>query len=229
MDSLGAFIFDLDGVLVDTAKYHYQAWKRLASSLGFELSPADNERLKGLSRRDSLDIVLAIGGISPGEEERELLAERKNEWYREFLADMDASELLPGVRDFILRSRKLGLCTAVASASKNAPAILAATGIDPLFDAIIDGSMAALAKPAPDLFLLAAKSLGRSPEDCLVFEDAAAGVAAARAAGMSVVGVGSPSVLGAADLVIPGFSGIEPKELLDALGESRLVQDADVF
>jgi beta-phosphoglucomutase len=218
MDRIKAFIFDLDGVVVDTAKYHYLAWQRLAKSLGFEISPKDNERLKGVSRMASLEIVLSVGGIRATETEKEAYAERKNAWYREYLSTMDASEVLPGARLFIEGSRRLGLGTAIASASKNAGTIVEATGIAALFDAIADGYQAARAKPAPDIFLRAAEMLGARPSACVVFEDAAAGVEGAIAAGMTAVGIGDPAVLGAAALVLPGFSGLDVAAFFAKLG-----------
>ena len=212
-----AFIFDLDGVLVDTAKYHYLAWSRLAGQLGFGLDPADNERLKGVSRMASLDIVLSIGGIVVSDDEKARLAARKNDWYNEYLASMDESEILPGALRFLEASRSLGLATAVASASKNAMTILRSTGLLSHLDAVADGNLVARAKPAPDVFLAAAELLGAAPAACVVFEDAAAGVQGARAAGMASVGIGSERTLGAADLVLPGFVDLDPQRLLGLL------------
>ncbi|HTX72494.1 MAG TPA: beta-phosphoglucomutase [Rectinemataceae bacterium] len=218
MDQQRAFIFDLDGVLVDTARYHYLAWQRLASGLGFELDLADNERLKGVSRMASLDIVLTIGGIEAGPEEKEEMAARKNAWYNEYLSSMDASEILPGVLEFLDRTRSEGLRSAVASASRNAMTILRATGLLARLDAVADGSLVARAKPAPDVFLKAAELLALPPASCIVFEDAVAGIEGARAAGMKSVGIGSPGRLGDANLVLPGFVGVSPGEILARLG-----------
>jgi len=200
-----AAIFDLDGVIVDTAKYHYLAWKRLAQENGFDFTEKDNERLKGVSRMRSLEILLEIGGLNPSPAEREAMAVRKNAWYVEYLVKMDASEILPGSVDFLRYLRERGIKTALGSASKNARLILDRLDITPLFDSIIDGEKVHNAKPDPEVFLRAAHELGIAPEDCVVFEDAEAGVEAARRAGMGSVGIGSPLNLPQADMVIAGL------------------------
>jgi beta-phosphoglucomutase len=213
-----ACVFDLDGVLVDSARYHYLAWRRLAATLGFELRPEDNESLKGVSRMACVDIILGLAGKRASEAEKVELAERKNRWYREYVASMDESSALPGARDFVAECRGLGLLLAVASASKNAIDLLRATTLAPLFDAVVDGNEVATAKPDPAIFLAAARKLDVVVGACLVFEDAAAGVEAARAAGMRVVGVGAPAVLAEADLVVPGFEELSAARLLVELG-----------
>lgn len=214
MSDIKGFIFDLDGVIVDTAKYHYQAWRRLAQSLGFDLSLEDNERLKGISRMASLDIVLSIGGIRGDEGQKSAWAAQKNAWYVELISAMGPEEILPGADSFILRARERGLRTAIGSASKNTPGILASLGISELFDVIIDGNRTARAKPDPEVFLLAAQDLGLPPATCVVFEDAAAGAEAAKRAGMACVGIGSPSNLPLADLTIRSFRGIGPETII---------------
>ncbi|MGE5593399.1 MAG: beta-phosphoglucomutase, partial [Betaproteobacteria bacterium] len=206
--AIEAAIFDLDGVVVDTAKYHYLAWKRLANELGFDFSPEDNEKLKGVSRMRSLEILLEIAGLSLDEQKKTELAEKKNRWYVEYVSKLSPSEILPGASEFIGGLRKLGIKTALASASKNAPIILEGLGITTLFDAVVDGNTASKAKPDPEVFLLAAARLGADPRRCVAFEDAEAGVEAARRAGMFAVGVGKPEVLRHADHVIPGFAGL---------------------
>jgi beta-phosphoglucomutase len=203
-------IFDLDGVIVDTARYHYLAWRRLASELGFEFSLADNERLKGVSRARSLELLLEAGGLSLGAEKKAALAEKKNRWYVESLSRMDGSELLPGARDYLLAQRAAGRRVALGSASKNAGMILQRLGIAGLFDAVIDGTRVTNAKPDPEVFLLAARELALEPADCVVFEDAAAGVEAARRAGMRVVGIGDAAILRDADLVVSGLDRLLP-------------------
>ncbi|MGG6314078.1 beta-phosphoglucomutase [Paenibacillus macerans] len=205
MSSIKACLFDLDGVLVDTAKYHYLAWKRLAAELGFEFTEQDNEKLKGVSRMASLDILLQVGGLDLDEAAKQELAERKNNWYVECISQMDASEILPGALEFLRQCREAGLKTALGSASKNAPMILRNTGLAPYFDAIIDGTRTASAKPDPEVFLLGAEELGVAPEACVVFEDAEAGIEAARRAGMRCIGIGSPDALGASDLIVPSL------------------------
>lgn len=208
------FIFDLDGVLVDTAKYHYMAWRRLAQSLGFDFTPEENERLKGVSRMQSLDILLSIGGIQANETQRLAYAEQKNTWYVEYISTMGKDELLPEADRFVREARSAGFKTAIASASKNTSLILDRLGIVNLFDAIIDGTCTSRAKPDPEVFLLAAKAIGTDASYCVVFEDAAAGIEAARRAGMYCVGMGSPRQLSLADVVIRNFRGIRPQAIL---------------
>lgn len=197
-----ACIFDLDGVIVDTAHYHYLAWKRLAETLGFELTPDDNERLKGVSRMRSLEIVLEIGGITANEEEKGLLADRKNGWFTVLINQMKPDEIFPGVRQMIEGLKAGGLKVALASSSKNAPTVVDRLGIRSLFEVIVDGTMIKHSKPDPEIFLSAAEKMGIPPIKCVVFEDAEAGVEAALAAGMKCVGIGTPERLGKAHLVI---------------------------
>jgi beta-phosphoglucomutase len=217
MKRIEACIFDLDGVLVDTARLHYLAWKRLANNLGFDLSPDDNERLKGIPRMASLEIVLSLGGLDLGEAEKAALAERKNSWYRESLASLSEADLLPGAGPFLGACRAGGARIALASASASAKDVLRSTGIAGFFDAIVDGTDGPEPKPSPDIFLRAARKLGADSSASVVFEDAAAGIAGAKAAGMLAVGIGSPALLGAADLVMPGFAGVDAAALLAEL------------
>jgi beta-phosphoglucomutase len=200
-----AAIFDLDGVIVDTAKYHYLAWKRLAKELGFDFTETDNERLKGVSRVRSLEILLEIGGLTFDDDAKTQMAARKNDWYVDYIRHMDASEILPGAAEYLKIVRARGVKTALGSASKNAPLILERLGIAPLFDVVIDGNKVSKAKPDPEVFLRAASELGIPPASCVVFEDAEAGIEAAHRAGMGVVGVGKPSTLKEADVVIGGL------------------------
>lgn len=200
-----AAIFDLDGVIVDTAKYHYLAWKRLANEYGFNFTERDNERLKGVSRVRSLEILLEIGGLTLDESEKEKMAARKNEWYIEYIQRMDASEILPGADEYLRRLRAMGIKTALGSASKNTPLILERLGISALFDVIVDGNRVSKAKPDPEVFLRAADELFVPPTSCVVFEDAEAGIQAALRADMGAVGVGNPAILKDADVVIGGL------------------------
>jgi beta-phosphoglucomutase len=220
INDMRAAIFDLDGVIVDTAKYHYLAWKRLASELGFDFTEGDNERLKGVSRVRSLEILLEIGGLDRASSEREALAARKNGWYVEHISSMNPDELLPGAVDYIHYIRGKGVKTALASASKNAPLILDRLGIASLFDVVIDGTKVVAAKPDPEIFNRAAQGLGVPNSECVVFEDAEAGVDAARRAGMGSVGVGHPAILKDADMVIPGFRQLLTVNVTDS-GRSR--------
>lgn len=197
-----AAIFDLDGVIVDTAKYHYLAWKRLARQLGFDLTEEDNEQLKGISRIHSMEIVARIGGLSLPEAELHRLANLKNEWFIEYIEQMRPDEVFPGVVELVKDLRARGIRIGLASSSKNAPAVLGILQITELFDVVVDGTMIIHSKPDPEIFLLAAERLGLPPEVCLVFEDAEAGVEAALRAGMRCVGIGSEVQLGKADMVL---------------------------
>ncbi|HEX2927779.1 MAG TPA: beta-phosphoglucomutase [Ruminiclostridium sp.] len=205
MDNKKGALFDLDGVIVDTAKYHYLAWKRLAEELGFQFTEEHNERLKGVSRMRSLEILLEVGGISCSEEEKLAMAEKKNNWYVEYIKKMDETEILKGAREYLLKLKGGGVKIALGSASKNAPMILDNLGITDLFDAVIDGNKVSKAKPDPEVFLLGAKELGLKAADCIVYEDAEAGIEAARRAGMGTVGIGSRDILKAADMVVKGL------------------------
>lgn len=214
-----AAIFDLDGVVVDTAKFHYQAWKRLAEELGFAFSEKENERLKGVSRMDSLELLLQAGGITNLTRERkEALASQKNEWYKQYLATLTPADVLPGVVRFLHHLRSRGIKTAIASASKNAPLILDKVNISPLFDAVVDGNHIVKAKPDPEVFHEAARVLNVTPSACYVFEDAEAGVEGAIRAGMRVVGVGPESLLARAHLTVTSFEQLELVYLLSRFG-----------
>ncbi|MBN2625349.1 MAG: beta-phosphoglucomutase [Spirochaetales bacterium] len=202
------YLFDLDGVLADTAKYHFLAWKRLADRLDIPFTERDNERLKGVSRMASLEILLQIGGQRLSDGEKRNLAERKNTWYVEYLNELDRSALLPGAREYLDQLRRGGMKTALGSASKNAALILEKTGIADCFDAVIDGSCVSRAKPDPEVFLKGAEALSLPVEACVVFEDAPSGIGAAKRAGMYAVGVGDPLLLGEADGVIPSLASM---------------------
>ena len=197
-----ACIFDLDGVIVDTAHYHYLAWKRLANELGIDLTVDDNEKLKGVSRMHSLDIILQMGGVSLSQHDKEVLANKKNSWFVDYVERMAPEEIFPGVKELIQQLRAKGQKIALASSSKNAVTVLQLLHIQNEFDAIVDGTMIIHSKPHPEIFLLAAKKLNIDPFECLVFEDAESGVEAALAAGMRCVGVGSVKQLGKANKVI---------------------------
>lgn len=213
-----ACIFDLDGVIVDTAVYHYQAWKRLANELGFDFTEAQNERLKGISRIRSLELILEWGGIHKTAAEQQELATRKNDWYVSMINKMTPEEILPGAKEFLEQVRSAGLKTALGSASKNSSTILERTGLLPLFDVIVDGNSVTASKPDPEVFLKCAAALGVAPVHCVVFEDAIAGIEAARAAGMEAVGIGDSTTLTGADAVVPNlnFMSIEKLNKLKA-------------
>ena len=195
-------IFDLDGVIVDTAHYHFLAWKRLAGELGFELTVEQNERLKGVSRMHSLEIILELAGIDLSPGEKHALAEKKNGWFVEYLDRMVPDEIFPGVKGLINDMKSSGIKVALASSSKNADKVIRLLRIQDEFDAVVDGTMITHSKPHPEIFLLAASKLGVPARYCLVFEDAEAGVEAAHAAGMKCIGVGSAAQLGSAERVI---------------------------
>jgi beta-phosphoglucomutase len=200
-----ACIFDLDGVIVDTARYHFLAWKRLADDLGIHFTESDNERLKGVSRMASLEIILELGNIKPDNARKEELASLKNQWYVDYIKRMKPEEILPGVREFINELKHANISVALGSASKNTPLILERVNLKNLFDAVADGNNVTKAKPDPEVFLKAAEMLGVNPENCVVFEDAVAGVQASLNAGMKCVGIGSAEILSGAHLVIKGL------------------------
>ncbi len=195
-------IFDLDGVIVDTAKFHYLAWHRLAQELGITFTETDNERLKGVSRMESLDILLSLGTTTYDQKAKDAMAVRKNGWFVDYINAMTPDDVFPGVRDLLLQFRKQGYKLGLASSSKNAATVLSRVGIADLFDTVVDGTMIKNSKPDPEVFLLAASNLKANPSECVVFEDAEAGVEAAVRAGMKSVGIGSPQQLGKANRVV---------------------------
>ena len=214
MNKIKAFIFDLDGVIVDTAKYHYQAWKDLANSLGFDFTENDNERLKGVSRVRSLEILLEIGEKEFDEQTKVELATRKNNQYVGLISKMTPREILPGVTNFLQSAKDAGIKIVLGSASKNAPLILEKIELDHFFDAVIDGNKVSRAKPDPEVFLKGAIAINTNPSECIVFEDALAGIEAAKNAEMIAIGVGDPKILAGADAVIQGFNGLTINKLL---------------
>ena len=202
------FIFDLDGVIVDTAKYHFLAWKRLAKSLDIDFTEEDNEQLKGVSRVKSLEKILSWGNKIISEDQfRELMA-KKNEEYLSYIAEMGGDEILPDVPRVLHTLIEKQQPISLGSASKNARTILERVDLKKYFDAIVDGNDVSKAKPDPEVFLIAAKLLNIRPEDCIVFEDSVAGVEAANVANMISIGIGSKSVLGHADFVFKDFTEI---------------------
>jgi beta-phosphoglucomutase len=208
-----ACIFDLDGVLVDTARYHFMAWKRLANELGIDFTESDNERLKGVSRIDSLEIILELGNRKIDNSKKLEYATLKNKWYVDYISKMTPDEILPGCVVFINELRKAGIPVAIGSASKNSPMILEKVGILNLFDAVVDGNIVSKAKPDPEVFIKAAELMKVDPLNCFVFEDAVAGVQAAINAGMMCIGVGSAQVLRKAHAVVSGLNEMNLKKL----------------
>ncbi len=201
-----AFIFDLDGVIVDTARYHFLAWQKLAQELGIEFTPEHNEQLKGVSRVRSLDLILELGKVTAPQEDKNRWLIQKNDEYLEYLKDIDYSEILPGVMPILQFLKEKNQVIALGSASKNARPILEKTGIIQYFDAIVDGNDVTNAKPDPEVFLQAAKLLGASPENAIVFEDSVAGVQAANTANMTSVGIGEETILHEAKYIFKDFT-----------------------
>ena len=201
-----AVLFDLDGVIVDTARLHYAAWKRLADELGVHFDERLNQHLKGVDRLGSLDLLLGPRASHLGSAEKQRLADVKNRWYVESLGSIGTGDLLPGAHDALDEVHRAGLRTGLVSASRNAKTVLDRLGVADRFDVVVDPSSVAQGKPAPDIFLAAARELGTTPAGCLGIEDAAAGVAGLKAASMAALGVGDPVVLRQADWVIPDLT-----------------------
>ncbi|MDI9857854.1 MULTISPECIES: beta-phosphoglucomutase [Flectobacillus] len=213
MTTVKACLFDLDGVIVDTAVYHFQAWRRLANELGFDFTEHQNEQLKGISRMESLELILNWGGVTLTEEEKVAWATKKNQWYLDLVMQMTPNEVLPGVPEFLKSLRANGIKIALGSASKNSKLILERIQMLDYFDAIIDGNNITKGKPDPQVFLMGAEATGAQPSECVVFEDAVAGVQAAKAGGMKAVGVGSADILTEADIVIATFEDFSVEKL----------------
>jgi len=206
-----AFIFDLDGVIVNTTYYHYLAWRALAHDLGFEFNQEQNEQLKGVSRMQSLELVLAAGRITNlTMKEKENLADKKNHYYRQMISNLGEDEILPGIPEFLKKIKIKGYAAALGSASRSAKFILERVRLDSCFDAVVDGSMAVRAKPDPDIFRKAADLLQIPYQNCIVVEDAAAGIEAAKNAGMKSIGIGDENILSRADFILS-----ETKQLLE--------------
>jgi len=219
---IDACIFDLDGVIVDTAHYHFLAWRRLANELGFDFDEAKNEQLKGVGRMESLDIILGWGKIEKSQAEKERLTAQKNEWYQAYIKEMKKEEILPGVQDFLDELRSRGVRLAVASSSKNAQTVLEVLGIQDDFGTIIDGTKITRSKPDPQVFQMAAEGLGVKPERSIVFEDAQSGVEAALKGNFYAVGVGKPEPLAEAHHVIAGFENVTLDGLLEKLAVEQV-------
>ena len=218
-----AFIFDLDGVITDTAEYHFRGWKRLADEEGLSFSRKDNEHLRGIPRRQSLMLILK-DRIYPETKILEMM-ERKNNYYLEFIKEISPRDLLPGAKELLEEVHAAGLKNGLGSASKNANEVLDRLGIRSLFNAISDGYSVERQKPAPDLFLHAARQLNLPPAECVVVEDAAAGIEAAKAGGFRSIGLGPPERVGDAEAVFPNLSEVRLADLLRALGKTHIAQD----
>lgn len=213
MPELKACLFDLDGVIVDTAQFHYIAWRKLANDLGFNLTHQQNEQLKGVSRMESLDLILGFGNVILDVPTKLKLASEKNEHYLSLCRLMSPNDVLPGVIPFLDSLKNAGIKIGLGSASKNARLILEQIRMVDYFETIIDGNRISKGKPDPETFLLGADELAVKPENCAVFEDALAGIQAAKAGAMFAVGIGDPAVLLDADTVITGFMTFDLKTL----------------
>jgi len=203
------FIFDLDGVIVDTAKYHYLAWKKLANELGFEFTREQNELFKGVSRKRCLEILLDIGNIKATQEQFDTWMVEKNVDYLAYIAEMNASEILPDVPRVLNFLKERTIPIALGSASKNARPILEKVGLLQYFEFLVDGNNVTKAKPDPEVFLIGANKLGVLPQNCIVFEDAVAGIAAANNAKMTSIGIGDANILSEADYNFKDFTEMD--------------------
>ncbi len=213
IENIKACLFDLDGVLVDTAIYHYQAWKRLANAMGFDFTEEQNEQLKGVSRVESLEKILTWGNITKTTAEKAELAAQKNNWYVEMITKMTPDEVLPGTLVFLTAIKEAGYKLALGSASKNSALILERTNLAHFFDEIVDGNRVTKSKPDPEVFIKGAELLNVPVKQCVVFEDAVAGIEAAKAGGMKAIGIGKKSILVRADLVVSGLDKLKIEDL----------------
>ncbi len=211
---LKSALFDLDGVIVDTALYHFKAWRRLANELGFDFTEHQNEQLKGISRMESLDLILNWGQKSLSVTQKLEWATKKNDWYLELIQNMTPKEILPGVKDFLNELKEENIKIALGSASKNSKLILNKIDLFHFFDAIVDGNNITKGKPDPQVFLMGAEATSSLPAQCVVFEDAQAGIEAAKAGGMYAVGIGDKNILKKADIVFNNFTDFNLKELV---------------
>jgi len=203
------FIFDLDGVIVDTAKYHYLAWKHLADELGIPFTKEQNEQFKGVSRKRCLEILLEWGNLSVSQTQFDAWLAEKNVDYLGYIETMTASEILPDVPKVLNYLQEHGIPMALGSASKNARPILKKVGLISYFTSIVDGTQVTRAKPDPEVFLIAARELKVAPKNCIVFEDALAGIEAANSAGMTSIGIGEKKILTEARFIFKDFTEIE--------------------
>lgn len=209
-----AVLFDLDGVLTDTAVYHYKSWKLIAESFGYILTEEKNEELKGVSRKDSLDFILKWANTSIDDESKHRLLQKKNELYLELIEDLGEKDILPGVTDFLNILDDNQCLKGVGSSSKNAPFILERIGLASRFSVVIDGNQVNKTKPDPEVFLLGSEQLNVNPNECLVVEDAPSGALAAKRAGMKVLGIGKQGTIDQADKTVESLEGITWKDIL---------------
>lgn len=216
-NEIKGLIFDLDGVIVDTAKYHFLAWKKIADELKINFTKEDNERLKGVTRLKSFEIILEIGNVDMSEEDKLEYCTRKNDLYLDYINKLRPEEILPNVKEFLLDAKNQGYKISLGSASKNAVFILEKLNIINLFDVIVDGTCIKNAKPDPEVFTLGAQKMGLKNIECIVFEDAFAGIEAAHNAGMKAIGIGDENTLSQAEIVIDSFCGYNISDLVEKL------------
>ena len=209
-----AFLFDLDGVIVDTARFHFIAWRKLANNLGFDFSEEQNEALKGVSRRESLLKIANWGGIALSESEIASLMELKNNWYLDLIETLTPKDILYDSDKFIADAKSIGVLIGLGSASRNAIHILERIGMKELFDTIVDGNNVRVSKPDPEVFLRGAENLEVEPARCLVFEDSVSGLQAANLAGMKSIGIGDVASLRIANLVVSDLRHLNINELI---------------
>lgn len=217
---LKAIIFDLDGVITDTAEFHFQAWRNMAKSIKIEINREFNEKLKGIGRMESLEKILEFGGVSDEytDEDKKKLTDSKNEEYVKLLVNLNPEHIYPGIKELLEELRKRNIKIGLGSASRNAPTILKQLEITSYFDVVVDPATVEKGKPAPDIFLKAAEELGVAPEECIGIEDSEAGIDALKQAGMFAVGVGTKHVMeqAGADLVVEDTKDLLFGELLNA-------------
>ncbi len=217
MTNYKGLIFDLDGVIANTAQYHFQAWQKLALTLGGQLTPIQYKKLKGVSRMESLDLILLWNSIGLIPEHKEILAKRKNQWYQQMISELQPSDAMPGVISFIQEAQSKGFKIALGSSSTNARAVLEALDLTSLFDVIVDGTQTQRSKPDPQVFTKGAEQMELHPGEIIVFEDGIRGIEAAVAGGFTAVGVGAEEDFPTAHLVIPGWVDQDPEELMAQL------------
>ena len=217
MDQIKGCIFDLDGVIVDTAKYHFRAWQSICDELDIPFTAEDNEKLKGISRVKSLEMLLSLGNKELDADQKVKYLSKKNKRYLSFIEKMDEKEILPGVENLMKELKQNGIKLGLGSASKNARKILSVLNLDNYFDVIVDGTDVTKSKPDPEIFIKGAQQLNVAPHQCIVFEDSIAGIEAAANGGFISVGIGDGDILANADINIEGFSNFTYTELLQNL------------
>jgi beta-phosphoglucomutase len=215
--TIKACLFDMDGVIVDTARFHFKAWHRLADSLGIEFTEEQNEQLKGVSRVDSLEKILSWGNLHLDNTKKMELMELKNKWYLDYVAQVSPSDMLPGVHDFLHELKEAGILIGLGSSSKNSVLILEKLGILDFFSTIIDGNKIHMSKPHPEVFLRGAVELGLEPHEVVVFEDAISGVEAALAGGFRCIGIGEEKFLHQANAVVSSLQGMSVSRMQELL------------